>query len=212
MGHSVYFPPLTWVDDNQAVMIPNLDDDGGTLTLWRLPLDGSEAASLGSVENVPVFFKMLSPDFNLLLMDSSGQTALTLTQIADGVAQTYTEGERVKPLGWGPDSRHFIFEVSGGPNALDADYETAEVMIGHICEAARSFENVPESMRADLFTESVVWLDDTRFILARRGLAQMIGISSVTLYLGNVDGALEIIMETVGEEPGTIPVYAIARP
>ncbi len=138
-----YYAQPRWASDSSelAVAIPSEDilapDARGTI--WRIPTDGSPAASLSTIEGDFYFTQFgsggsaISPDLTQVafLRDttSPGVKALLLSDLQGSAERTYISGA-LSWLGWSPDGRHFIFSIGAAPDLSLGAVDNVAVSIG----------------------------------------------------------------------------------
>ncbi|NPV78525.1 MAG: hypothetical protein HPY59_19380 [Anaerolineae bacterium] len=112
-----------WAPDSSSLWVAIPPEDplspGQPTTLWRIPIDGSSAARLGSINVNFLTPVALSTDQTRILYISDGAVfGDNITEVhianADGSGDSiFFTGVASSPLTWSPDGMHFTF-VSGG--------------------------------------------------------------------------------------------------
>lgn len=112
-----------WSPDSSSLWaaIPPEDplSSGQPTALWRIPVDGSPAVKLGSVNvNFLAPVALSSDQTHILYISDGSATGDNITEVhianADGSGDSiFFTGDANSPLTWSPNSTHFTF-VSGG--------------------------------------------------------------------------------------------------
>ncbi len=119
----LYHPPAVWAPDSSAVgiVIPSHDPlaEETSGTVWRIPVDGTAAASLATIGGEFYFTQMgeggfgslISPDLSTLAFrrETSPNVYDFYLANADGSSETLYDSGDVRWKGWSPDSIHFVY-------------------------------------------------------------------------------------------------------
>ncbi|MDQ4076139.1 MAG: hypothetical protein M3220_07815, partial [Chloroflexota bacterium] len=117
-GEAAHYARPLWARDGSALLVavppPDPFVSGDSTTIWRIPVDGSESTSEGTLQVAPFSGPALSPDMTrVVYLHSSNAGAppheLHVAQL--GNEPTVYHPEATAIIGWAPDGEHFIFEA-----------------------------------------------------------------------------------------------------
>ncbi len=124
----LYYPTPVWAPDSSAVGIalPSADPLAPSTsgTTWLIPVDGSPAASLGTITGMFFFpfmtYPSLSPSLDHVAYTRDTATPNVrdlLVAAPSGASESLVTTAEIDWRGWSPDGAHFLY-TAGGPFAL----------------------------------------------------------------------------------------------
>jgi hypothetical protein len=190
-----YYVKPVWAPDSQSlVVVVPPSDRMATETLvyglWRLPMDGTPARSLGSIETRLGNFNLdpvVAPDHSLVAYlrtpeSEANRSELYLAELGESIGRADFYTGSVESFGsWAPNAAHFVFSPS-------RDDHPALVLgrLGSPSEPLGSNETAAIDLQ---------WAGDGRFVFL-----QATG-SGWDLVLGDLDGGLSVIDSVAGAPP-----------
>lgn len=179
-----YYPSPVWSPDGSflRVAIPPADqmqEQPGPTTIWEIPVDGSPAFQVGSVENAPFFYPVLSRDAaKIAYQRPAGDPALNRHELRIAAVDGSEDALYLTEMGllfnnWALDSTRFVFTAG----------DTARSYLGQVGQ-------VPQPLTDVSSVADVCWVDDNRFLFIVRST------SVLELRTGEVDAPSRLIYGT----------------
>ena len=193
MGEFYAYPANIWSLDSQALLVAQPASDEAAyvsdvpVTIWRVPVDGSPAETLLTLEGFFNSFQF-TPGLDKIAFWREGKPFSNIRELhiasLDGSEHiVYEVGEVLEFLGWSPGDRHFVY----------GQWETGAGWLGDLC-------GDPQPLEAAGYPLFLQWLDITRYAFAVVNEAS--GMFEV--YIGDWSGANTLRLNLEGE-----PWYAV---
>ena len=159
-----YTPAPIWASDSMSLRatIPPADsfaEPTPPTGLWYLPVDGSAATQLGSVQTMPLNWldNAISPDMSFVAYakqvgdPTENQTELHLAYTDGSNDYIFVSDGIINFLGWTPDSTRFVYQLNGGSER--------GVYVGSIVDGSSYIFTSDSST-----SHSLKWVDNNRVI------------------------------------------------
>jgi hypothetical protein len=193
----MYYPTPLWSPDSQFLLaaIPPTQpfaESPADTRIFRIPADGSAPVIVNHVPSIffePVAFSPDADHFTYFEMGSvfgSPPEGLHLVSLPGG-EDSLVSGSPSRFLGWSPDSQHFLFTQDSN----------SVLKIGTAAE-----EPVFVLDSGDGKFISGKWLSDENYVFMVRRSGDF-----WTIYLGQVGGGVEVLLEIPFEMAGPVPTF-----